>query len=227
MSSYLLPDATRRVFLSNRVPRKRAIVSSYPRIQRSLSRQQHPSFVLVTGGARSGKSRFALQLAHRWGARIVYIATCCPDRRDRELAERIALHRNQRPASWQTIEHPADLPLAVSAVSPRHDGIIVDCLTMYVAELSMQQRSDRAIVGRVRRLCRAMRDVPLPTVMVTNEVGCGVVPSHAMGRRFRDLAGTANQIAAEYADQVVWMVSGLAVPIKGDGVTANEVSVDA
>jgi len=170
-------------------------------------------FILVTGGARSGKSRFAVNFAKRWGRRIVYLATC--HAADREMRQRIARHQCQRPTHWRTIESPADPLTALLKLGRKTDGVILDCLTMYVSTLLVEGRSDVTIQRRVRQLCNVIRHVSYPVAIVTNEVGSSVVPDYELGRRFRDVAGLANQIAADHADQVVWLVAGIPVYVKG------------
>lgn len=170
-------------------------------------------FILVTGGTRSGKSRFAVELAKTLPGRIAYIATC--GAADPEMRQRIAHHRRARPKHWRTIEHPSDPATTLIQLNAKVQGVIFDCLTMYVSELLVQDRSDAAIQQKIHRLCRVIRTVSYPVFMVTNEVGCGVVPEYELGRRFRDLAGVANQIAAEAADQVFLLVAGLPLAMKG------------
>ena len=169
-------------------------------------------FTLVTGGTRSGKSRFAVELAKTFGRRIVYIATCHPA--DAQMRQRVDRHRRERPAHWVTVEQPANLSSQLARLTAGCDGALFDCLTMYVSDLVLKKRSDAAIQRDVRRLCEAIRHGSVPVAMVTNEVGSGVVPDHPLGRRFRDVAGMANQLAARVADRVVLMVSGLPLVIK-------------
>ena len=167
---------------------------------------------LVTGGTRSGKSRFAVQLAAGFGRRIVYLATCQPS--DQEMRHRIACHRKERPAQWKTIEPPADPAEVLAHLDGKADGLILDCLTMYVAQLVVAGRSDARIEQAVRRLCLVAHRAGPPVILVTNEVGAGLVPEYPMGRRFRDLAGRANQIAAALAEAVYLLVAGIPVLIK-------------
>jgi adenosylcobinamide kinase/adenosylcobinamide-phosphate guanylyltransferase len=164
-------------------------------------------FILVTGGTRSGKSRFAVDLAKGFGRNIVYLATC--NAADREMRQRISHHRRQRPAHWRTIEHPADPAKAITQLNGKSEGLILDCLTMYVSQFLVAGRSDAMIQQHVRRLCHAIRCASYPVIVVTNEVGSGVVPEFPMGRRFRDLAGLANQTAAACADEVYFLVAGI------------------
>lgn len=180
-----------------------------PRIDR------HDRFILITGGTRSGKSRFAVNLAKRWGQRIVYLATC--HAADWEMRQRITRHQRQRPTHWRTIESPADPVKTLLTLGGNTDGVVIDCLTIYVSTLLIEGRSDAAIQQRVRQLCEAIRRVPYPVAIVTNEVGSSVVPDHELGRRFRDVAGLANQIAADLADLVVLLVAGIPVYVKGHG----------
>jgi len=169
-------------------------------------------FTLITGGARSGKSRFAIELAKSLGERIVYLATCQPV--DREMRRRVVRHQQERPAHWRTIEHPQDPATTLRRLRGAIDGVVVDCLTMYVAQLLLQRRSEESIEHAVRHLCETIRQIPCPVIMVTNEVGSGIVPAHRLGRRFRDLAGLANQAAARAADRVYVVTAGIPTLIK-------------
>ena len=168
---------------------------------------------LITGGTRSGKSRFAVELAQRCGTRIVYVATGRAT--DREMQRRIARHRRERPRHWRTIEHPADPARSLSRLDGTADGAIVDCLTMYVSALLLAKQSEAEIARQVTRLCAAARRARCPVVLVTNEVGSGLVPEYPLGRTFRDLAGRMNQLTAQQADVVYLMVAGLPLLVKG------------
>jgi adenosylcobinamide kinase/adenosylcobinamide-phosphate guanylyltransferase len=131
------------------------------------------------------------------------------------MRQRIARHQSERPAQWKTIEPPADPATVIGRLNGSADGLILDCLTMYVAQLLTAGASDARIEQRIRRLCQASRDAPCPVILVTNEVGCGVVPAFPLGRRFRDLAGIANQIAAACAEEVYLLVAGIPLLMKG------------
>ncbi len=168
--------------------------------------------ILLTGATRSGKSRLAVELAKRFGPRILYLATCRPT--DREMTQRVARHQQQRPASWKTVEAPTDPTAVIAQQNGTIDGAIFDCLTLYVSQLVMRKISDETILKRIRALCETMRRAPFPIVMVTNEVGWGVVPTTRLGRRFRDLAGFANQLVAQRADEVYLVVAGLPLCLK-------------
>ena len=180
-------------------------------LQRTALHAAH--LTLVTGGTRSGKSRFAVELAKRMDGRIAYIATC--HAADREMKRRVARHRQERPAHWTTVEHPADLVRALSRLNGKVEGVIIDCLTMHVSELLMRGVSEQRTQQHVHRLCEAIRSTRYPVIVVTNEVGSSVVPDHPRGRQFRDLAGLANQTAAGFADAVYLLVAGIPLLIKG------------
>ncbi len=169
--------------------------------------------LLVTGGTRSGKSRFAVDRARRCGPRVAYLATCRPA--DAEMRRRVARHRRERPSSWTTLEHPDDLVVALRGLPRRCDAVVIDCLTLYLAQRLVRGDTDAATSQHLRQLCRALRAVAPPVIIVTNEVGSGIVPVAALGRRFRDVAGRANQEVARAADEVVLMVAGLPLWVKG------------
>jgi adenosylcobinamide kinase/adenosylcobinamide-phosphate guanylyltransferase len=171
---------------------------------------------LVLGGARSGKSRFAQSLCERAEA-VVFVATARAS--DSEMRDRIARHRADRPASWTTVEEPYDVPRVVRESIPKGAVILIDCVTLWLSNLSWEHREleppalEALVLERSRDLARAStgRDV----VAVTNEVGEGVVPPSPLGRQFRDLQGLANQVLAAEADRVVLMVAGLPLFVKG------------
>mgnify|MGYP001612616283 CR=1 FL=1 len=168
--------------------------------------------ILLTGGTRSGKSRLAVELARQFGPRILYLATCRPT--DAEMKRRVARHQQARPPAWQTLEVAENLSDAISHVHGTIDGVLLDCLTLYVARLVSRKTSDEAILKQIRTLCETMRRAPFPIVVVTNEVGWGVVPTSRSGRRFRDLAGLANQLVAQAADETYLVVAGLPLCLK-------------
>jgi len=176
---------------------------------------------LVVGGCRSGKSRYALELAERgFGARKVFMATCVPA--DGEMRCRVERHQAERGPSWTTVESPVRIAEDLLYYSNRADGIIVDCLTLWVSNLMMEDPDLDAVACRVRMLTDALRQTRCPVVLVSNEVGAGIVPENALARRFRDAAGFVNQQVARCADTVVWMVAGIPVTVKQpSGAGAN------
>lgn len=161
--------------------------------------------VLLLGGARSGKSELAVHLASASGAPVTFIATAEP--RDREMAERIARHRAVRPPSWETLEEPLDLPGALAA-APARAGVVVDCLTLWVANALEARWSTERIEAEARRAAAAATDRVGLTAIVSNEVGMGVVPRTELGRRFRDLQGRVNAVVADAADRTELVVAG-------------------
>ncbi|MDQ2833185.1 MAG: bifunctional adenosylcobinamide kinase/adenosylcobinamide-phosphate guanylyltransferase [Acidobacteriota bacterium] len=171
------------------------------------------SVTLVLGGVRSGKSRYAQQLAGHMD-RVVFVATAKAS--DEEMTRKIARHREERPAGWVTVEEPLELAAAIDGHGRRCDAMVVDCLTLFAANLQEAEGSDRdAMERRVEALCEVLRHAPCPVVLVSNEVGSGVVPEYESGCRFRDLLGEINQSVAKVADDVVLMVAGLPLALKG------------
>jgi adenosylcobinamide kinase/adenosylcobinamide-phosphate guanylyltransferase len=168
--------------------------------------------LLVTGGVRSGKSRYAVERARSWGERILYVATCQPA--DEEMWERIRRHQAERPASWTTIEPGSELIQPIQTQGPRTDGILLDCLTLYVSSFLVAGAGEHDVVQRVEELCTTLRQIPRPSAIVTNEVGWGIVPETPLGRLFRDAAGRANQVAAKHAQEVVLLVCGVPMIVK-------------
>jgi adenosylcobinamide kinase / adenosylcobinamide-phosphate guanylyltransferase len=170
------------------------------------------SSLFVLGGARSGKSRFAVE-SHRTHARVSFVATAQPQ--DADMAARIARHRAERPAHWRTVEEPYDLVPRLRAGAADADVVIVDCLTLWVANLMLRGDADEWIVKQGEELAALLSCGERGVTLVSNEVGEGVHPPTAEGRRFRDLLGIVNQRVAAAADRVVLMVAGLPLVVKG------------
>ncbi len=168
---------------------------------------------LITGGARSGKSAYALALAeHAPGARRFFVATA--EALDDEMRERIAHHRNSRSADFATIEEPIAVGAALSKLASRADTVVVDCLTLWISNLLMANRGDEEILDEARKLAATMAVAPFASIVVTDEVGAGIVPENATARRFRDLLGWTNQALAQIAEGVVLMVAGYPIRVK-------------
>ena len=163
---------------------------------------------LVLGGARSGKSRYAESLIAVLPPPWAYVATA--EAGDHEMAVRIRAHRARRGPSWRTIEAPRDLTAAFAACERM--PVLVDCLTLWLSNLMLADADVNAEVGRLEE---ALAATVAPVVLVANEVGSGIVPDHALGRKFRDLQGLLNQRIAARADRVVLMVAGLPLALKG------------
>ncbi len=173
-----------------------------------------PRVTLVLGGVRSGKSRHAETLVREAGGGI-YLATA--QALDAEMAARIARHRAERGAGWITIEEPLELADALARHAQGGRPVLVDCLTLWLSNLMGAQR---AIAHEVGQLLTALQAVRGPVVLVSNEVGLGIVPDNALARAFRDEAGRLNQAVARVADRVVFLAAGLPLVLKDAGGTS-------
>lgn len=163
------------------------------------------------GGARSGKSRLAAERASRYGPKVTFVATLQP--LDDEMRKRVELHRRSRPASWRTMEAPRELAGAVREATSESACVLVDCLTLWMSNLLCSGAGEEAILGQLQETLAIVRTSGADGIFVSNEVGCGIVPENELARRFRDLAGTANQLLAREADEVYWVVCGKSVRI--------------
>ena len=167
---------------------------------------------LITGGCRSGKSTHAIAIASAYPApRKFFIATA--EALDDEMRMRIAHHRRFRPAEFRTIEEPQKLGAALGSLQGRADVVVVDCLTLWISNL-LQEYSDDAILAQADALASLLLQAPFSTVVVTDEVGWGVVPNNPVARRFRDLLGWTNQTIARVADEVLLMAAGYPLRLK-------------
>lgn len=164
---------------------------------------------LVLGGARSGKSRHAQALAEATGLRRTYLATA--EARDEEMAARIAQHQAERGAGWQTLEAPLDMPNALGTVVDS-DVVLVDCLTLWLTNVML---GDRDVEKEMEALVAALAAAPQPVILVSNEVGLGLVPETPLGRAFRDAQGRLNQRMAEEVAEVRFVAAGLPLVLKG------------
>jgi len=167
--------------------------------------------ILVTGGARSGKSKYAEQRAAALGRRRLYVATA--EAKDEEMAQRIAEHKRRRGDEWTTIEEAVELSEALLAQRGRTDCALVDCLTLWLSNLLLQHDQVYA-EGKVEDLVTTLSRLDFHVVLVTNEVGWGIVPDNPLARQFRDLAGWANQQIAAAANEIVLLVAGMPMIVK-------------
>jgi adenosylcobinamide kinase/adenosylcobinamide-phosphate guanylyltransferase len=168
---------------------------------------------LVGGGARSGKSRFALAHARRLGTRRVFVAT--GQALDGEMSERIAAHVRVRGPDFRTIEAPLDLPEALGAIDGADtDVVVIDCLTLWLSNLLCRGDSEPQIGARVDALAAALERRRFHALVVTNEVGMGIVPETALGRRFRDVVGQAHQSLAAVADEIYLAILGTILRVR-------------
>jgi adenosylcobinamide kinase / adenosylcobinamide-phosphate guanylyltransferase len=170
------------------------------------------SVTLVLGGVRSGKSRFALEIASK-ASSVTFVATARVS--DDEMRVKIERHRAERPAHWKTREEPLKLAELIGEIGVC-ELVLVDCLTLFAANLMEAHGQDRpALLAATHDLISALRNAKCRVVLVSNEVGSGIVPAYAAGRQFRDVLGELNQQVAAVADRVILMIAGLPLPIKG------------
>jgi adenosylcobinamide kinase / adenosylcobinamide-phosphate guanylyltransferase len=168
------------------------------------------SLILVGGGSRSGKSRYALGLARTRGNRLAFLATAQAG--DDEMADRIRRHREERGPEFTTIEEPIELAQRIACEGARFDALVVDCLTIWLSNLMLAGEPD--LDQRFDALLSAGRHASATVILVTNEVGCGIVPENALAREFRDRAGVLNQRAGAAAREVYWMIFGVPLKVK-------------
>ncbi len=174
--------------------------------------------ILITGGCRSGKSAFAIQKAGELAERVCYVATCVPG--DEEMKARVAEHRARRPDSWRTIEEPLHLTRAIGELEGgRWPVVVVDCLTLWLFNLMSEEDWAREAESRAaeeaEKLADACRRFEGTVILVTNEVGMGIVPGEEVSRAFRDALGRGSQILAASADAVYLIVAGQPLQLKG------------
>lgn len=182
--------------------------------------------IFVTGGARSGKSSFAEETVKTFGEQVVYIATSIPF--DDDMKMRIKKHREQRPDYWETIEAYKDLDKHLEGRLDAKSAVLLDCVTIMVTNLMFEEEADwdaiqpeevneieKRIGVQIEKLIHTIKNSPVPFVLVTNEVGLGVVPAYPWPRFFRDIAGRMNQVLGKAADEVYFCVSGIPMKIKG------------
>jgi adenosylcobinamide kinase/adenosylcobinamide-phosphate guanylyltransferase len=168
--------------------------------------------LLVLGGARSGKSRHALEQARQDGPRVAFLATARA--LDGDMASRIARHRAERPSRWTTIEEPHEVGAACRRAARSNDLVVVDCVTVWVSNLMERGDDDAMVLAAADDLAKLLRERLVSVILVSNEVGEGVHPPTELGRRFRDLLGLVNQRLAAAADRVTLMVAALPLTVK-------------
>lgn len=175
--------------------------------------------IFILGGARSGKSAYAEQLAKQQPGQVLFIATA--EAKDEEMMERIARHKAERPDHWQTLEAPREIGKAIRAWGGKPDLILIDCLTLWVSNIILalpETTSQREIEAEVdielEALLAAYRESAAEWIVVSNEVGLGLVPPYALGRIYRDALGRANQRLASAAERVILMVAGIPMTVK-------------
>ena len=168
--------------------------------------------ILITGGCRSGKSRFALDYANQHYSKKLYLATC--EVLDEEMAQRVENHKRMRGPEWQTIEEPIEIVDKIRQYGNEGDVILLDCITLWLSNLLIKGDTDLKIIDEINRFVEMIQQTPTSLIMVSNEVGMGIVPGDPLSRRFRDLSGMANQKIAEVVNTVIFMVSGIPIFLK-------------
>lgn len=176
------------------------------------------SITLILGGARSGKSRFAQELAAKPGKRVLFVATA--EALDEEMSARIESHKNVRPATWRTLESPRNIARALKRETGDARVIIIDCITLLVSNLMGEKEPEAEILEKrvnteIENLVKFMKKTKADFIVVSNEVGLGLVPVYPSSRVYRDALGMANQTLAKHADVVYFMMAGIAIPLKG------------
>ena len=171
------------------------------------------NITLVIGGCKSGKSRHALKKAENYKLNKVFIATCQPF--DDEMKQRINKHKAERNHSWISLDVPIHLPGAVSENGNGGTVLLIDCLTLWISNLLMIDERQEFVERNLQRLRHELEITASPVILVSNEVGTGIVPENRLARLFRDIAGLVNQEMARIADEVIYMVAGLPMWLKG------------
>jgi len=168
--------------------------------------------IFILGGARSGKSSYALRLAAQIKGRVVFIATCSNP--DKEMQERIRRHKLARPRNWRLVEEGSDIASILTGLGNNCKAVLIDCLGLWVSNLLANGLKDGGIKKKFINFMKAVSKVKGCIILVSNDVGGGIVPDNLLARRFRDLLGFLNQMVAENANQVIFMQCGIPMEIK-------------
>jgi len=172
----------------------------------------------ILGGARSGKSRYAQELAARLGRRVLYVATA--EALDEEMNSRIERHKKSRPPTWKTLEAQTDVAKAISSEIGDAEVVVLDCLTLLVSNLRGEDSADietweKRVTSELETLISLMEVTPSHFIIVSNDVSLGLVPPSTLGRAYRDILGVANQMLAKHAEEVYFMIAGIPILLKG------------
>lgn len=169
-------------------------------------------FIFILGGARSGKSSYAVELAKSFGGKVAFIATANP--LDKEMKKKIKLHKLSRPKNWKTVEESRNIISALSQLESKYEIILIDCLGLLISNLMADGLKDREIEKVIKSTISNITKLNSIIILVSNEVGNGIVPENPLARRFRDLLGLTNQMIAKKADEVIFLQSGIPITIK-------------
>jgi len=176
-----------------------------------MNKSKENDLLLVLGGARSGKSSWALRYAEEQYQRYIFIATA--EVMDDEMVERVRLHKESRGPVWKLIEEPLNIDNAIETGCAHAEAVLIDCMTVWLSNVLLK-RGKEEVTAYQNRLLEALSRRSQAVIIVSNEVGTGIVPEHPLGREFRDLAGILNQKLAAIADRVVLTVAGIPINIK-------------
>jgi adenosylcobinamide kinase / adenosylcobinamide-phosphate guanylyltransferase len=189
------------------------------KMEESSGSEAHIRSVLVLGGARSGKSAYAQRLAEANGLERLYLATAMAG--DEEMAARIARHQRDRAHGWTTVEEPLEIAAALAAHTGPDRAVVVDCLTLWLSNLMLAGRDPGSAI---KALAAAILDLSGPTILVSNEVGMGLVPDNKLGREFRDWQGWANREIGAACDAVIFVAAGLPLQLKPAATPSMQLS---
>lgn len=193
--------------------------STIPQPRRSAERVTDEPFLFVVGGARCGKSEFAVEAGRRCGRPVTFIATATAG--DDDMKRRIERHRQDRPDRWAVVEEPLHLARAVQMIDP-DDGLIVDCLTMWTANMVFDGRDDDEVVAEAQEVGASVAERDTFSVVVSNEVGLGIHPVEALGRRYQNLLGRVNRAVADHASSTLFFVAGQALALHDPWALVDE-----
>ena len=174
--------------------------------------------IFILGGVRSGKSHFAQELALKLGQEVLFVATAEP--RDEDMRARIEKHKKNRPRNWRTLELPTGIGKRLAAEIGDAEVVVLDCLTLLVSNLIGEETNyltaERPVLAEIKELIAGIDALDVIFIIVSNEVGMGLVPGNRLARIYRDILGNANQSVARYANVVYFMIAGIPVEVKGD-----------
>jgi adenosylcobinamide kinase/adenosylcobinamide-phosphate guanylyltransferase len=173
----------------------------------------------IIGGTRSGKSTYSLEIAKNTGTKIAFIATA--PYYDDDMRKRIEKHQTERPESWHTYEEQKELVSLLKKLENNYDTVLIDCLTLYITNLMLDSFEEKAIYITLDDVLKTVKAASYQTIIVSNELGMGVHPENKMAREFRDIAGRCNQLTATNADDVYFVVAGIPIKIKTEGVNKS------
>ncbi|MBI5554860.1 MAG: bifunctional adenosylcobinamide kinase/adenosylcobinamide-phosphate guanylyltransferase [Elusimicrobia bacterium] len=168
----------------------------------------------ILGGARSGKSNFAVELAKKISTKVAFIATCEPQ--DSEMKQRVFLHQKSRPVNWRTFEAGEEVSSLLRKINGKFEVLIIDCLTLLVSNFRLNNFKENAIKNKVNKMLKILTKIKANSIIVSNEVGLGLVPENKLARDFRDIAGRMNQIVAGKSNEVFFLAAGIPLKIKSN-----------